>query len=72
MPDMARTQNCRIGIVADVQYADRPPKRWYTDKQKTTFDPSRTRNYRQSFEKFKSYAEISKKCLELDAFIQQE
>jgi len=67
---MSHTQNCRIGIVADVQYADRPPKHWYTDKQKTTFDPSRTRNYRQSFEKFKSYAEVSKNRIELDAFIQ--
>ena len=61
---------CRIGIVADVQYADRPAKKWYTNKERTEFDPAKTRDYRKSFGKFKEYAKISHSKRKLDAFIQ--
>lgn len=61
---------CRFGIVADVQYADRHEKKWYTNRERTEFDPKKTRNYRKSFEKFKEYARISQSRRTLDAFIQ--
>jgi len=67
---MSNPPTCQIGIVADVQYADREPKLWYTNYSKKLIDPSKTRNYRQSYEKFKSYAEKSKTKPALDAFIQ--
>merc|ERR1712170_217376 len=70
MAESTQKFNCRIGIVADVQYADRPPKPWtYTKKGQLCYDHSKTRDYRKSFDKFKEYADNSKTRRKLDAFV---